>query len=128
MEELLIVLLQFFFETLINILVYWPFEAIDWPESTKSSAIWPACMILFVSGNALAGLSLIFFGHSLIAWPALRMANLLISPLLSGWLFRTKARYHAQKDMTIEPPDHFWPAFWFTLGFVALRFAYVNRA
>lgn len=128
MEEILIVILQFLFEFALDVLGNLPF---DWPSRNRSTPepenIFLRCFLWFCGGCLLAGLSLIVFRHTLIAAPALRIANLVLAPLASAFLSAAIARQRALENPFIVPRNHFWQAFWFTLGLVAIRFAYATR-
>jgi hypothetical protein len=137
MEEFLIMLLQFCFETLGDVLCNatfdwpfdWPFKKRAWNEADDwhSGAIWPACAIWFGFACAAGGFSLLVFPRTLIALPVLRIANLIVAPLLSAKLALVLARRRARRHVSVVPRYHFWKSFWFTLGLAAIRFAYAQR-
>jgi hypothetical protein len=57
------------------------------------------------------------------------VTNLAAAPLSAAWLAQLIAR-RRQKTYTyrtVEPRSHYWRAFWFTLGLVAVRFAFATR-
>lgn len=128
MEELLIVILQFLFEFVMNVLANLPF---DWPSRTRKvpepSAITLLCLLWFAGGCLLAWTSLLVVRHTLIAIPELRVANLLLAPVASAYLSRAIAERRSGLNPNIVPRNHFWQAFWFTLGLVLVRFAYATR-
>jgi hypothetical protein len=57
----------------------------------------------------------------------LRLANLPVAPLVSAYIAQAIARRRREANPLIAPRNHFWKAFWFTLGLVAIRFAYATR-
>lgn len=58
----------------------------------------------------------------------LRVANLVVAPLLAGWLATVIAHWLIDKrHKDASPKIQFWRAWWFTLGFSLLRFAYTQR-
>jgi hypothetical protein len=125
MEDLIIAILQGCFEFIIEILGFWPFDWIGptgWPRSLAGK-----CFAWFSIGCGLAGLSMLFLNRTWITHPAMRMANLALAPLTSAFLSQAIARRRARHDESIVPRNHFWQAFWFTLGVVAIRFAYAAR-
>jgi len=128
MDDLLALLIQFVIEFVLNVLVDIPFE---WPsryrKTPERDRIAGICTFWLILGAALAGLSLLVFPRSLIAVPALRVANLLLAPFVSGLLSLLIARRRAETNPNIVPRNHFWQAFWFTLGLVAIRFAYTAQ-
>ena len=128
MEEILIVILQFllefFFDSLLNLLFDWPLFGKATSESGKTAT---TCFRLFCAGCAVAGISLLWFQHTLIAYPVLRILNLFLSPIAAAYISQWFAKQSAKSDQSIVPRNHFWRAFWFTLGFVTVRFAFVAR-
>ena len=128
MEELLIATFQFLFEFVLDVLANLPF---DWPSRNRRTpepdSIISICFIWFFGGCILAGLSLLVLKHTLISVPVLRMANLILAPVTSGFISLTNARYRSRSNPFIVPRNHFWQAFWFTLGIVTLRFTYAGR-
>jgi hypothetical protein len=43
---------------------------------------------------------------------------------LSAYISKTIATRRAENNQHIKPQNHYWQAFWFTLGFTMVRFAY----
>jgi len=128
MEDILVLILQVLFEFILEVFSYVPF---DWPwgdeSRTEPESIVGRCTLWFIAGCLLAGASLLVFRHTLIAVPALRVANLALAPVASAYLSQFLASRRAS-DRQINPRNHFWQAFWFTLGLVLIRFIYASRA
>jgi hypothetical protein len=59
--------------------------------------------------------------------PALRIVNLVSAPVASAFISQAIARRRSRHNPFITPRNHFWQSFWFTLGIVAVRFAYAVR-
>ncbi len=127
MEELLTVIIQFVLELLLEVLANLP---IDWPSrkrsTPESTSVFWQCLLWCGGGALLGGLSLLLLPHSLIQLPPLRIANLLLAPLLSGAVSWWLTQQHSRRNANLLPRYHFWRAFGFTLGLVALRFAYAS--
>jgi hypothetical protein len=125
MEDLLIAILQGLFEFIIEVLGYnslnWPFDW-KWPESSAGK-----CCLWFIAGCGLAGISVLVLKHTWITHPALRIANLVVAPLTSAFISQAIALRRSRRHPSIVPRNHFWQAFWFTLGVVTVRFAYAMR-
>jgi hypothetical protein len=88
------------------------------------------CAWLFifgVLGGVCGGLSLIFAPKVLLPTVGLRIANLIVSPLIAGFLSYLVAR-HVWAARGQSPQHHFWRGFWFALAFGLVRFAYAHRA
>jgi hypothetical protein len=125
MEDILIALLQCVVEFLADVFCYGPF---DWPFSEKApGSLVSKCTILFFVGSSLAWISVLVLKHTWISFSALRIANLFLAPITSAFISQAIARYRGRRNRSIVPRNHFWQAFWFTLGVVTIRFAYAVR-
>ena len=128
MEDLIIAILQALFEFALEIFSYTPF---DWPFSSRSQpesdTIVGRCFSWFVGGCLLSWLMMFIFKRTFISHPALRIANLVLAPITSAFISQAIARHRSKRNSYIIPCNHFWQAFWFTLGIVAIRFAYAVR-
>jgi hypothetical protein len=128
MEDLLIALLQFLAEFLLEILSWIPF---DWPLGshgvTEPDSITEKCICWFIIGCGLAVISFLFLRHTWISHPALRITNLFLAPISAAYLSEAFAWRRSRRNSNIIPRHHFWTTFWFTLGLVAVRFAYAIR-
>ena len=128
MEDLIILILQFLLEFAFDILFNLPF---NWPRKSrmtpeKEALIGKNCVMLAL-GIVLAFISFLVFKRTFIRHSSLRIANLLLAPVVAAYLSRTIAEHTAETNPNIKPRNHFWQAFWFTLGFVVIRFAYAYR-
>ncbi len=128
MEELLVVILQFLFEFLVDVFANIPF---DWPSRNRRTpepeSIGWWCFLWFIGGCVLGAMSLLVLGYTLIHIGALRIVNLAIAPLAAASLSQAIAIRRAKTNSNLRPRNHFWKAFWFTLGLVLVRFAYAAR-
>lgn len=84
-------------------------------------------LVLFaVFGGICGGLSLIFAPKLLLPNLGLRIANLIVAPLLAGGLSYLVAVFvWAPRGQSAG--HHFWRGFWFALAFGLVRFAYAGR-
>ncbi len=131
MEDILVLILQALFEFIVEGLSY---SSLDWSRdrtagraAREAESLFSSCVLWFIFGCALAAVSLLVFRHTLIAVPALRVANLVAAPLTSAYLAQFLAGRRARRNRTINPRHRFWQAFWFTLGLVLIRFVYASR-
>jgi hypothetical protein len=125
MEDILIVILQALLEFLFDVLV----NVGSWPSNWEPRSLTLSCLLGFLGGSFLAAVSIVLLRHTWIPFSALRVANLAAAPLSAAWLAQLIAR-RRQKTYTyrtVEPRSHYWRAFWFTLGLVAVRFAFATR-
>lgn len=128
MEELLILLLQGVIELAVQVLAYWP---LDWPWSERDDAVSGAFgwMLLLIGLGAGAGLlANLVHPHLVIHVGWARIAMLIAGPLINGYISWRIARWRRDaRSVDASPARHFWYAWAFSLGFVAIRFAYGVR-
>jgi hypothetical protein len=129
MEDLIIAILQAIFEFLLEIFFYSPLDW--WPgtsrRSPESDSVTGKCFVWFIIGCGVACISMLFLKRTWIVPSALRIANLVLAPMASAFISQAIARRRARRNSFIIPRNHFWQAFWFTLGVVTVRFAYAVR-
>ena len=84
-------------------------------------------LFLFATFGAICGgISLIFAPNLLLPNVGLRIANLVVAPLLAGGLSYLVATFvWAPRGQSAG--HHFWRGFWFALAFGLVRFAYAGR-
>ncbi|WP_374350232.1 hypothetical protein [Chitinimonas sp.] len=123
MEEILIVILKFVLELLLELFGYVPF---DWETDDDSSHISQFGRWLCI-GGLLGGLSLLLIKHALLAYPGLRIANLLLAPPASAFFAWYLAPLRRPQITAFHRTRSFWRAFAFSLGLVAVRFIYAKH-
>jgi len=125
MEDILIIAIQFLFEVVFDILFSLPFE---WPwrddKDLEREWRWLRYAGLFLFACAFGWLSLLWVQNALMHSPWLRILNLISAPLISAGIAQKLAKNRARTNSTIIPSQHYWQAFWVTLGFTLVRFAY----
>jgi hypothetical protein len=84
-------------------------------------------LLLFaVFGAICGGISLIFKPNLILPTLGLRIANLVVAPLLAGAIsYLIAAQIWSARGAS--PWHHFWRGFWFALLFGLTRFAYAHR-
>jgi hypothetical protein len=128
-EELVAIVIQVVVEVGLQI---FGAAGIDWAtgaSSNKDDKEEAGCgwlLIFALLGAACGGVSLLLFPKLLLPTVALRVANLVVAPLLAGGLSYLIAK-HVWAAGQWPPRHHFWRAFWFALLFGIIRFAYVHR-
>jgi hypothetical protein len=128
MEDIIVIVLQFLIEFIFNVLLNVPFDLPSGSRKTpEKTGIAGGCFLWWVGGSALAYGSLQAFSYTLIRVAALRIANLVLAPVAAAYLSQALAKTRAKTNANILPRNHFWRAFWFTLGYVTVRFAYAKR-
>ena len=128
MEEIFVLILQFVIELLLNVFSIFP---LDWStsehETATSNQLWVKNACLFVVAGCIAWMSTFVFPQSLISVSGLRILNVLMAPIVSAYASQAITRRRSVNNPDLNPRHHFWQAFWFTLGLVLVRFAYVTR-
>jgi len=82
-------------------------------------------LVLFIlSGAIFGGISLAIFPRVLLATLALRVANLILAPLLAGGCSVLMVRFGAFSG---SAASHFWRGFWFAMAFGLVRFIWTGR-
>lgn len=130
-EELLIVIIQFLFETVLESLIYWPFESaadqLFGSRPARRSSRGSVPLIAGIGGGVLGGISLVVWPHTWLHSPLLRIANAVSAPLISAgsaWLIASHRARHRDRS---SPRDQALFGFTFTLAFVLVRFAWGQR-
>jgi len=127
-EDFIVILIQFIVEFVFNVLANLPF---DWPSRGRTTPepdnMIGVYLLWLLAGGSLAGISLLIVPRTFIMLPSLRIANLALAPIVAGFLSFSIAKRRAEMNPFIVPRHHGWQAFWFTLGLVAIRFAYAGR-
>ena len=124
MEEILVAIIQFLFEALVQSIGGLPFGFYPRDDSSDSSGrIW-LIAAAFVGGLACGAASVALIPHSYLHHAWLRVASLVVSPLLAGAIAWCLAEMRISYRPELEPRRHFWYAFTFTVGLSLYRFAY----
>ncbi len=117
MEDVLAVVLQIFFEMVLQFFGWMP---LDFPRgqdrTDRGWVLLHACV-----GGFLGFLSALIAPTLLLPLAWLRIANLVVAPFAAGGLAYLFARW--TRANTYDSRDHFWHGFLFALMFGAARFA-----
>ncbi len=130
LEEILIAILRGLFEFIVETLSYGGFDGLDWPSGRSSAGRGSkavSCIVHFLVGCAVAGVSLLFVRRTFLSAPAVRIANLVIAPIASAYVSQVIGFLRARRDPLRAPKNRFWQAYWFTFGLVLIRFTYALR-
>jgi hypothetical protein len=124
-EEALVVVLQLFFEVVVQSLGWLPLDLAAGSGRTERGCGW----VLFHAavGGLLGFVSTLISPHLLLPVPWMRVLNLLAAPLVAGglaYLFATHVRPGGRR---LDPRDHFAHAALFAFMFGAARFAFAPR-
>jgi hypothetical protein len=131
MEDLLIVILQFFFEVLLQVLAELPWDLFVGSRQTSPNheagpGLW--VVLSLAAGAGFGGISLLVFPTTLLHWSAARMANLIVAPAISG--FVSFSFWRARKRAAVNRSDAKMRAVYagcFTFGLAVIRFTFAGR-
>jgi hypothetical protein len=124
-EELLVLLIQFVVEVLIDVLIYMPFS---WPAGRGSDRSGCGLLGLYAAlGGSIGGLSLLLAPGLLLHSPGLRVANLFVAPVVAGGCGWALATWRRSRGATVNPTTHCWTGVLFVLAFGGVRLAYGGR-
>jgi hypothetical protein len=124
-EEVLVVFLQFFFEIVMEIVVY---VGLDWGWSRGSDRDGCFYVLVFMLMGGLLGAVMNWVHPGLLTpWPAARVAGLIIWPIVAGSVSWLVASALAKRGQALNARMHFWSAFLFVLGFNLVRFMFGAR-
>jgi hypothetical protein len=130
LEALIIVALQFAFELLLEIVLWFPWDMLLlWrhEKGIKLPGAWPIVAGGALLGAMLAAMSLVVVPHTILVLAWARVANLFITPFLCGAAALAMARKRRRRGRAPNASVHFWFALLFSMTFVAIRFAWARR-
>jgi len=134
MEELLIAILTGGIEFIVQVIAYFPWDILFWnyrerrgPPEFKGDSVVPAVLVGLALGGVLGGVSLLVRRQTMLPYPWLRISNVLVAPLVSGFLARQVAGRRQRRGLNSNPRLHFAFALAITLALVLVRFIYAVR-
>jgi hypothetical protein len=132
LEELLIVILQFLAELLVELFLWCPWDFfIWWGERKSEPGRRPSGAGLliagFVLGSMMGGVSLLIQTATMLKHELARLLNLLITPAASGLAALGLARARLRRGRRTDPKAHFWFAIFFAAAFLLVRFTWAER-
>ena len=122
MEELVAVLFQVFFELAIQL---FGSSGIWW--ATGNEKVDKGCAYFFLhsfAGGGLGWVSTIIAPHLVLPYAGLRIANLIVAPLVSGGISYGFARFANSRGQKWDPMAHFLHGAMFAFFFGAARFTF----
>ncbi|HEY0075143.1 MAG TPA: hypothetical protein VGB77_13680 [Abditibacteriaceae bacterium] len=119
------ILLELFLQITVEILFHlgWSSvaEALD-RKPTRNPAL--AFIGYALLGFAAGGLSLLLFPELFVHHPALRIANLILTPVLAGWLMSAVGDWRERKGLSVIRLDSFAYGFIFAFGVAIIRYLF----
>ena len=127
MEDLLVLILQFIFEVLLEVLAELPWDLfIGSREPSVPHEAGPGLWIFLslAAGAGIGGLSLLFFPTTLLHWGGARMANLLAAPAISALV---SIGFSRRTSGTQTHNVRAFCAASFTFALAVIRFTFASR-
>lgn len=109
--------LQLLFEALVELGLHGAADTVKRPKNPVLSAVGFA-----IWGAIAGGISLLFFPTSHIHDPALRIANLVLTPVALGFAMMLVGRIRSKKGQSLVRLDQFGYAFTFAFAMALVRF------
>ena len=129
METLFELVLQFLFEVLLQgvfeLLAEAGFHAVSAPLSKQRPA-WVKAIGQSILGLIAGGISLYFFPEAFLRAPGLRLANLVVTPLIAGLAMAQIGRWRDRRGDDVLPLDRFGYAFLFALAMALTRYIWAK--
>lgn len=128
MEEILAISFQLFFEFFVQILGGGLLDGIG--RVTTNTKVENGCVVFGIHicvGGGLGWLSTLIAPKLFLPYVALRIANLVLAPLIAGAISYWFASWAKARGNDYKPWTHFWHGFLFALMFGLARFAFGVR-
>jgi hypothetical protein len=131
--ELLAPVLELLAEMVLQVAVEWlaefGFRAVKTPLQGGSKASASMAVVGYgLFGAAAGGLSLLVFPSSFVASPALRVVNLVVTPLVSGALMSVLGAWRRRRGQELIRLDRFAYGLVFAFAMAGVRFAFAHPA
>ena len=123
MEELLIALVQGFFQLMGEFFSDTSFNYWDASSVTEEDASFWIGFLVFLAGAGVGVLSLHCWHDVVLRRSAVRILALIFSPIVSGWVSRQIGKVLS----SAQTSSYFWLALLFNLGICLIRFGYCHR-
>lgn len=126
-------MIEFLFEIVGEFLLQFVFEAVASVFGRTDSDGKPAhpfvkFMGYAIFGGVAGGLSLLIVPHLLVQSPGMRIANLVITPLLAGGMMALVGKWREKHDRKRSPIDRFAYGYCFALTMALVRFHFGSTA
>jgi hypothetical protein len=129
MEELLVLILQFFFEFLVQLLAYCGVDFAAHRTSERGGCGYGCVsfVVFALIGGLFGAVMNLMHPGLIIPWPGARVAGLFIWPPFAGVIAYGIAYCWRYRGRSANLWPHFWNAFCFVLAFNLIRFIYGAR-
>lgn len=125
MELFVELLLEFLIQILGEVLLELGLHALAEPFRRPPNP-WVAAVGYALFGAALGGISLLLFPRYMVAGPALRWVNLLVTPVVAGVCMSLLGAWRSRRGQAIVRIDRFSYGYLFAIFFAAVRFAWAS--
>jgi hypothetical protein len=127
MEEALILVIQGIFELFLQMLAYSGLEWSVWGRDRDDDLGCSYVFVFLILGMLFGGLMNWIHPRLITPWPAVRVAGIIVWPIVFGAMSWLIADYRRKRGTNIHPKTHFITAFCFVLGFDLIRFVFGTR-
>lgn len=125
MEEIILLVLSFVGELLIESLAYFPWDIFMGSYERKKEGeinTFGWCVISLFFGIGIGYVSLLLLPKIIFQYSWLRILNLILAPLIAGAIAVNMSKRREQKELTTNNKLHYLIGFLFTLGLVSVRY------
>jgi hypothetical protein len=112
---------EFLLQIVLEVLVEFGFHAIKEPLRKRPEP-WLAAVGYLLFGVILGGLSLLVVANHWVASKALRVANLVLTPIAAGGFMSLLGAWRARRGQAVLRIDRFAYGYLFALGVAVVRF------
>jgi hypothetical protein len=132
LAELLAPLLEFLAEILLQLVFEWlaqfGLRSIKAPfKSGQETSPWFAVIGYALYGTVIGAISLLIFPSSFVTSKPLRLANLIVTPLIVGGLMAAIGAWRRRHDKSVNRLDRFAYGVVFAFAMAAVRFMFASH-
>jgi hypothetical protein len=131
MEEILVIVLQVTLELAVELLAYGGadfFAALSFGRAERKESSGCGVVLLFgFLGAGMGGIANLIWPRQLLPEAWMRIANMIVGPLIAGAASYVVADLRQRHGATIRPGLHFTMAFLFVISFDVVRFIYAHH-
>lgn len=130
MEEILVIIVSFVGEILLESLLYFPWDifitSFEKRKEGELNRVGWGFGSLFI-GMAIGAISVKLFSDAILPFSWLRILNLILAPLFAGIIALRMSKRRNQKNLTSDNKLHYLIAFLFTLGMIGTRLVLTTK-
>jgi hypothetical protein len=125
MEIIFELLLEFLLQLIVEVAAEFGLHAVTAPFRRESNPFF-AALGYAIFGAALGACSLWLFPKHMVHSPVIRIANLIVTPMVVGLCMAWLGSWRSQRGGALLRIDKFWCGALFALAFAAVRFKWAQ--